>query len=246
MVYIILDVYVMPTFFETRQLVTPGDLLAEGEYVAGENTYKEDNKIYASRTGLVEYEDKKVSVVALRAFYTPKIGDTVIGTIVEVGFNGWTVDINSPYLALLRATDVLSRPFKPQKDDLAEVLDVGDLIIAKIVAYDRTHNPQLSVGEPGLGKITRGQIVKITPTKIPRVIGKKGSMISMIKQETGCHIILGLNGILLITGKSLEDEEMAMMAIHKIEEESHTTGLTDRISQMIKKEKEKIKDEPKT
>ena len=229
----------MPTFFERRQIVTPGDLLAEGDYIAGENTYKEDNKIYAARIGLVEYEDKKVSVVALRAFYIPRVGDTVIGTVVEVGFSGWVVDINAPYLAMLRASDVLNRPFKPQKNDLTEVLDVGDLVVAKIVSYDRTHNPQLSVDEPGLGKITRGQIVKITPTKIPRVIGKKGSMISMIKQETGCHIILGHNGIILITGKSLEDEELAMMAIHKIEEESHTTGLTDRILQMIRKEKEK-------
>jgi len=229
----------MPTFFERRQIVTPGDLLAEGDYIAGENTYKEGNRIYAARIGLVEYEDRKVSVVALRAFYIPRVGDTVIGTVVEVGFSGWTVDINAPYLAILRASDVLNRPFKPQKDDLTEVLDVGDLVVAKIVSYDRTHNPQLSVDEPGLGKITRGQIVKITPTKIPRVIGKKGSMISMIKQETGCHIILGHNGIILITGKSLEDEELAMMAIHKIEEESHTTGLTDRISQMIRKEKEK-------
>lgn len=229
----------MPTFFEKRQLVTPGDLLAEGDYIAGENTYKENNKIYAARTGLVEYEEKRVSVVALRAFYIPKVGDTVIGTVVEVGFSGWTVDINSPYMAILRATEVLNRPFKPQKNDLTEVLDVGDLVVAKIVAYDRTHDPQLSVNEPGLGKITRGQIVKITPTKIPRVIGKKGSMISLIKQETGCHIILGHNGVILITGKSIEDEELAMMAIRKIDEESHTTGLTDRISQLIKKEKEK-------
>ncbi|MBS7616664.1 S1 RNA-binding domain-containing protein [Candidatus Bathyarchaeota archaeon] len=229
----------MPTFFEKRQLVTPGDLLAEGDYIAGENTYKEENKIYAARTGLVEYEDKKINVVALRAFYIPRVGDIVIGTVVEVGFNGWTVDINSPYEAILRASEVLNRPFKPQKNDLTEVLDVGDLVVAKIVSYDRTHNPQLSVDEPGLGKITRGQIVKVTPTKIPRVIGKKGSMISMIKQETGCQAILGHNGIILITGKNLEDEELAMMAIRKIEEESHITGLTDRISQMIKKEKEK-------
>jgi len=239
----------MPTFFEMRQLVAPGDLIAEGEYIAGENTYTEDNKIYASRIGLVEYEDKKVNVVALRAFYIPRIGDIVIGTVVEVGFNGWTVDINSPYLALLRASDVLSRPFKPQKDDLTQVLDVGDLVVAKIVAYDRTHDPQLTVGEPGLGKITRGEITRVTPTKIPRVIGRKGSMISMIKQETGCQIILGLNGVILIIGKNLEDEQLAMMAIRKIEQESHTSGLTDRITQMLKEEKtkrEEIKNESKT
>jgi exosome complex component RRP4 len=233
----------MPTFFERRQLATPGDLLAEGDYIAGEDTYKEDNKIYAARTGLVDYEEKRVNIVALKAFYIPKIGDRVIGTVVEIGFSGWTIDISAPYPAILRAGDVLTRSFKPQRNDLTEVLDVGDVVIAKIVSYDRTHDPQLTVAEPELGKVTRGQLVRVTPTKIPRVIGRKGSMITMIKQETGCHIELGHNGIILITGKNIEDEELALTVIRKIEQESHTSGLTDRISQMIKKEKEKRKEE---
>jgi len=232
----------MPIFFEKKQLVTPGELLAEGDYLAGENTYMEQNKIYASRIGLVDTDNKKVNVVALRAFYVPKMGDIVIGSVVEVGFNGWTVDIKSPYTALLRASDVLSRPFKPQSDELSQVLNAGDLIVAKIASYDRAHDPQLTVGEPGLGKITRGQILHVTPTKIPRIIGRKGSMISMIKQETGCQIILGLNGVILVTGKNLEDEELAITAIKKIEEESHTSGLTDRITQLLKESKGKVEE----
>jgi len=229
----------MPTFFEKKQLVTPGELLAEGDYLPGDNTYLEENKVYAQRIGLVDCENKRVNVVALRAFYVPKVGDLVIGAVIEVGFNGWTVDVKSPYTALLRASDVLSRPFKPQNDELSQVLSAGDLIVAKIASYDRAHDPQLTVSEPGLGKITRGQIMRVTPTKIPRVIGKKGSMISMIKQETNCQIILGLNGVILVTGKSPEDEELAITAIRKIEEESHTTGLTDRITQFLKEQKVK-------
>ena len=81
--------------------------------------------------------------------------------------------------------------------------------------------------------------MRVTPTKIPRVIGRKGSMISMIKQETACQIILGLNGVILVTGKNTTDEELAMASIKKIEEESHTTGLTDRITQLLKEEKAK-------
>ncbi len=232
----------MPIFFEKKQLVTPGELLAEGEYLPGENTYMEQNKIFASRIGLVDTDNKKVNVVALRAFYVPKIGDIVIGTVLEVGFNGWTIDIKAPYSALLRASDVLSRPFKPQNDELSAVLNAGDLIVAKIASYDRAHDPQLTVGEPGLGKITRGQILHVTPTKIPRVIGRKGSMISMIKQETGCQIILGLNGVILVTGKAPEDEELAIEAIRKIEQESHTSGLTDRITQLLKERKGKVEE----
>ena len=105
---------IMPTFFEKKQLVTPGELLAEGDYQPGENTYQEENKIYAQRIGLVDAENKHVNVVALRAFYVPRMGDVVIGTVTEVGFNGWTIDIKAPYSAMLRASDVLSRPFKPQ------------------------------------------------------------------------------------------------------------------------------------
>ena len=229
----------MPTFFEKKQLVTPGEPLAEGDFLAGENTYKEANRVYASRIGLADVDNKKVNVVALRAFYLPKVGDIVIGTVSEVGFNGWTIDIEAPYSALLRASEVLSRQFKPQSDELSQVLNTGDLIVAKIASYDRSHDPQLAVSEPGLGKITRGQIMRVTPTKIPRVIGKKGSMISTIKQETDCQIILGVNGVILVTGKNREDEDLAMMAIRKIEEESHISGLTDRITQLLKEEKTK-------
>ena len=234
----------MPTYFEKKQLVTPGELLAEGDYLPGENTYVEENKIYAQRIGLVDVDNKRVNMVALRAFYVPKVGDIVIGTVAEVGFNGWTIDIKSPYNAMLRASDVLSRPFKPQNDELSTVLSAGDLIVAKIVSYDRSHDPQLTVGEPGLGKITRGQILQVIPTKIPRVIGRKGSMISMIKQETNCQIILGLNGVILVTGKTPEDEELAINVIKKIEQESHTSGLTDRITQLLKESKVNV-EEPK-
>lgn len=231
----------MPLFYEKRQLVTPGDLLAEDDYVAGDNTYKDDGKIYASRIGLVDYEARKVHVVALKAFYVPYVGDTIIGKVVEVTTGGWIVDINAPYFAMLRASDVVDRPFKPQTSDLPSIFDVGDLIIAQVVAYDRSRDPLLTVREPGLGKIMRGQLVEIITTKIPRVIGRKGSMVSMIKRETGCQITIGQNGLILISGKTPEDERLAVMALHKIEEESHTSGLTDRVTEMLRKEKEGVK-----
>lgn len=229
----------MPTFYERRQLVTPGDLVAEGNYVAGENTFKENEKLYATCVGLVDYDERRVSVVALKAFYTPSVGDTIIGKVTDITMGGWIIDINAPYPSLLRASDVMERSYRPQKDELSSIFDIGDLVIAKIVSYDRTRDPLLTVREPGLGKITHGQTIKITPTKIPRIIGRKGSMISTIKRETGCHILLGQNGLVLISGKKPEDEQLAVMAIRKIENESHTTGLTDRVIEMLKKEKEK-------
>jgi len=227
----------MPVFYERRQLVTPGDLLAENEYINGENTFKENGKIYATRVGLFNYDDKRVYVVALKSFYIPMVGDTVIGKVLEVTLGGWVVNIRAPYIAMLRASDALERPVRPQKDDLPSIFDVGDIMIAKIVSYDRTRDPLLTVLERGLGKVTRGQLIEITPTKIPRVIGKQGSMITVIKEETGCQITIGQNGRIIVSGKSPEDERLAIMAIRKIEQEAHTTGLTDRVTEMLRKEK---------
>lgn len=232
----------MPVFYERKQLVTPGDLLAENDYLAGENTFKENGKIYAARVGLVNYENRNIYVMALKSFYVPMVGDTVIGKVVEVSLSGWIIDVKAPYLAMLRASDVLERSFRPQSDDLPSMFDVGDIIIAKIVASDRTRGPLLTIREPGLGKISRGQITEITPTKIPRLIGKKGSMITIIKKETGCQIFVGQNGLILVSGKSPKDERLAILAIRKIEQEAHTSGLTDRVAEMIKKEKSEKKE----
>ena len=236
----------MPIFYEKRQLVTPGDLLAENDYINGENTYRENGKIYATRVGLFDHDDKRIFVVALKSFYTPMVGDTVIGKVLEVTLGGWVVDIRAPYVAMLRASDALERPVRPQKDDLPALFDVGDMMIAKIVAYDRTRDPLLTVLERGLGKVTRGQVLEITPTKIPRVIGKKGSMVTAIKNETGSQVIIGQNGRIVVAGKAPEDERLAIMAIRMIEQEAHKSGLTDRVTEMLRKEKgEKSKKEEK-
>ncbi|MEM1990668.1 MAG: RNA-binding protein, partial [Candidatus Bathyarchaeia archaeon] len=97
-------------YFENRQIVTPGDLLAEGDYVAGNNTYKEGFRIYASRLGLVEYDGRTVRVIALNSVYIPSPGDQVIGKIEDVNVNGWIVDINSPYKGILRANEAFNKP----------------------------------------------------------------------------------------------------------------------------------------
>jgi exosome complex component RRP4 len=230
----------MPVFYEKKQLVVPGDLLAEGDYISGDSTYKKNGKIYANRLGLVDYNGKRVHVVALKAFYIPAPEDLVIGKIVETTPGGWVIDIKAPHLARLRASDVVERSFKPETTDLPSIFDVGDLIITKVVDYDRTRDPILTVREPGLGKIMRGQLIEVTPTKIPRVIGRQGSMVGMIKKETGCQLTIGQNGWILISGRSPEDERLAIMALRKIEAESHTSGLTDRVTEMIIKERKSL------
>jgi len=230
----------LPIVVENRELVIPGQFLAGGPYKNGENTYREGNKIYASQIGFVNLGKKSISVVSIKGRYFPNVNDIVIGVVIDLNLSGWVVDINSPYTAILFASESLNAPFNPKRDDLSKIFDIGDLLLAKILVFNRTRDPVLTVKEPGLGKISRGRLVKLTPTKIPRLIGKRGSMINMIKQKTTCSVVVGQNGLILINGKDTKDEELAVLAIEMIEREAHTKGLTDRINELIESKRKEV------
>ena len=219
---------------ERKQLVAPGELLAEGPYFAGENTYREGGKIFASRIGMADVIGNKLIVVPIKGAYIPRIDDLVLGRVTDIGMSGWQVDICAPYPAMLPMSETpMRRDRESGRRDLSSIHGVGDLVLAQVIAFDRTRDPLLTTKERGLGKITSGRVARISPAKIPRIIGKQGSMITMLKKETGTDIIAGQNGVILATGKNPDQERIAVEAIYMIEREAHTTGLTDRVKAMI-------------
>ena len=221
---------------EHKQLVTPGDLLAEGAFLAGENTYRDGSKIYSARIGLADVIGNKLIVVPIKGAYIPRIDDIVIGRITDIGMSGWQVDICAPYPAMLPASETpMQRGRDIGRRDLSHILGVGDLVLAEVIAFDRTRDPLLTTKGRGLGRVNSGRVARITPARIPRVIGKKGSMITMLKKETGTDIIPGQNGVILATGNP-DQERIAVEALYMIEREAHTTGLTDRVRAMIQEE----------
>jgi exosome complex component RRP4 len=228
----------MQYLVKKRQLVIPGELLAEGDYKSGKNTYQEENKIFSSLIGLANHIGKRVFVVAIKTSYVPLVGDLVIGKVIDMRLSGWSIDINAPYSAMLFTSDAFDRSFDARKNEMSDFLKIGDLILAKVSAFDRTRDPILTIRDKGLGRVGQGRVIKITPTKIPRLIGRKGSMVNLLKRETRCQITIGQNGLVLVNGEKPEWEALAILAIRQIEKDAHTLGLTDRISALLKKEKE--------
>ncbi len=231
----------MPIHVSRRAIVLPGELLAEGKYEAGANTYKEDDKIFSAVIGLAEIRNKVVSVIALKGCYVPRVGDVVIGVITDYSPTSWQVDINSPYIATLQVVDALPKPIDPAKENIRKYFDVGDVIVGEVMIFDRTRNPMLTTKGKGYGKLSGGRLIEISPTKIPRLIGRKGSMINMIKKELECQVIVGQNGRIWISASRPEYEDIAVRAIKKIEAEAHFPGLTERVRKMIEEEKNKLK-----
>lgn len=217
-----------------RKIVIPGEVIAKGDdYLPGEGTEKTSEGIVALRYGLSEESGKLVKVIALSGVYQARRGNVVIGNVENLTFNGWLIDIGVPQTAFLSLTEV---PMYVNKNGLDEVMDIGDMVVAKIWSINK-RGIDLSIKSRGLGKIDEGIIVKVNPNKVPRIIGKEGSMIKMIKDETKCNITVGQNGLIWIKGEKVEDELYAKKAILFVAEKSFISGLTDEIQKWFKENK---------
>ncbi|HLD00714.1 MAG TPA: exosome complex RNA-binding protein Rrp4 [Candidatus Nanoarchaeia archaeon] len=222
---------------EERKVVIPGEALAEGlDYLPGENTYREDNKIYSKVLGLVSLSGRVIKITPLSGPYIHKPGDKVIGQVVDILFSGWRIDTGTAYQGVLNVKDATTR-FIKKEEDLSKILGIGDFVIVTVTNVTSQNLIDLSMKEPGLKKINGGRIIKIGCNKVPRVIGKKASMISLIKDKTGCEITVGQNGLVWIKGPTPEGESLAERAIKLIEEKSHQEGLTIKIEEFLEQNK---------
>src|ERR671931_1421740 len=216
-----------------RKYVVPGDKISEGNFRPLMNVIKAGNSIIATRIGIAETGREGVKVIPLSGVYIPRVNDIVIGKITDHSSLSWEVDINSCFSAHLPAQDVFGRDFSPARDDMGRQLAIGDLIAARIIAFDRTRDPMLTIQDKDLGKIPRGELLKISATRVPRLIGKRGSMIQTIEQATQTRVLIGQNGIIVVIGRSPDGIKLAIRAIRMVEEEAHTVNLTQRVKVLL-------------
>ncbi len=219
-----------------RKVVIPGEVIVKGDdYLPGEGTEKRGDEIVSVRFGLSEENKKLIRVIPLSGVYQPRRGNVVIGKVENITFNGWVININTAENAFLSLTEV---PRYVNKDDLKEVMGIGDMIVAKIYSINK-RGIDLSIRSKGLGKLEKGIIMTINSNKVPRIIGKEGSMISLIKEETNCRITVGQNGLIWINGDKVEDELFAKRAILHVAEKSFMSGLTEEIKKWFEEEKKR-------
>jgi exosome complex component RRP4 len=219
-----------------RDIVVPGQELADGmDYLPSEGAFREGDKIISSKLGLFNLDGRLVKVIPLGGRYIPKKNDTVIGKVSDVGFSNWRIDIGWAFDIMVPLREG-SREFIPNDADLSKYYGPGDLVVAKILKVVSTKIVDASLKMPGCRKLGSGRVIQVESSRVPRIIGKQGSMITMIKESTGCNIIVGQNGTIWISGEDPAKERLAENAIRKIEAEAHSAGLTDNISNFLKKE----------
>jgi exosome complex component RRP4 len=213
-----------------RILVIPGEELGDTSFKPGTGTYKIQNKIFASQVGIKNIRAGYINVIPLSGRYIPRPTDSVVGVVEDLGPSNWMVRINSPYSAFLHVSET---PWNVEYGNTGKFLSIGDTVLAKILHVDESKRVQLTLKEHGLRKLNTGQVVNVSHAKVPRIIGKAGSMISLLKEYTGCRIFVGQNGAIWIDGDT-DKIIYATMAIEMIEKETQTQGLTDAVREFLK------------
>ena len=223
---------------EKRKIVIPSQVLGDIKSKnAGRGTFVENGKIYSGILGILNENERYINIVPLKGRYDPTVGDFVIGVVEEALGSGWLVDINASSPALLHQNEV---PWRVDFGDTKRYLNHGDCIMAKILSVDESKKLQITLNERSLYKIKGGHIIDVEPSRVPRIIGKKGSMLSLIKKYIRCRIFVGQNGRIWVDADT-ESIEKVLQTIYKIEDESTTFGLTNRIEEMLKKDAKDVR-----
>jgi len=194
-----------------KRIVIPGELIADKKlYIS--NTYIEDGRTYAAAIGTVDDEGRYIS---LENRYKPSTGDVVIGIVVDVRHIGYMIDLNLPQTGLVPSRDVRLK------------LQLGDFVICRVKLVNE-------VGDIDLGEVRRlpkGKVIEFPSAKIPRLIGRKSSMLNLLKENAGGDILVGNNGYVWLSDKS--NIPLLLEAIEMIETKAHTSGLTDQMANFL-------------
>ena len=215
-----------------NQFVLPGDIIVTGHYTPEQNVIIDGDRVIATTVGFSEIKDSNVGVISLTGFYIPKIDDLIIGKVISYSALSWEIDINSYYSAILPASDIFGRDFTSSRDNLSLKLAKGDLIAARIVNTG-SREPLITISGQDLGKIDSGELVKISPSKVPRLIGKQGSMIQAIEGATNSSITIGQNGLIILNNDNNSGLERATRAIKMIEINLYEPNLEEKIQNLL-------------
>jgi len=221
---------------QSNDIVVPGDTIVEDEDMnVNSGVYKEQDKIKSKYLGTVMYSGNSVMVRPMGGRYIPEEGDTVIGEVSRVSYSRWSVDLKSPYEGNLNIADATDEYVDLDEDDLTDFYDVGDAVVVKVKNVTKSMDVDLTMTDKRCKKLEGGRIVQVPPSKVPRVIGKKGTMVKQINKVTNCNIIVGQNGLVWISG---DKANLAARAVKKVEDEAHVDGLTDKMADWLEEQTE--------
>ena len=188
-----------PHKFEKKLgIVIPGDDLGEiNDKLAGHGVLEINGRFTAIKRGIINEQERVVSVEPIHSKYIPRPSDLVIGYIEGCTNNIWFVDIGAPFNAILPMS---LGPSKAEFGGARSVIDIGEAIICRVQEVEETHSSVVSMKGMGLRKINSGIVEQLPPHLIGRIIGKGGKFLSELKSNSECRIVVADNGRIWVDG----------------------------------------------
>lgn len=219
-----------PPHSDPKVLVLPGDEIPDRGLQPGFGTYRVGKRVFASVMGYATWREPFIRVVPFAGRYVPKPHDVIVGVVQDVQKTFYLLDIDASRWAPLHTSGT---PWEPGPGELDQYLRIGDAVLVAVENLDPTGKIGVTMKGEDLGKLSGGTLVTISPAKIPRVIGKGGSMIHTITQLTGTRVAVGQNGRIWVEG-SPEGIQRVRECLRIIEEEGQLPGLTERIEGFLR------------
>lgn len=216
-------------------VVIVGDLICGGKnegkllssdndiFLRGYNTISNcegTDEIVAAVCGTVEVTEKVVSVKGLFSRYVPEIGDVVVGRVLDVVGNKWTVDVNCSQSAVMLLSNVsepggvLRRRGRSDELTMRQLFDQGDLIAAEVQRISPDGVPFLQVrsGEK-YGRISSvGKLVTVKSSLMKR---SNQHFISLPQYSS--NLLLGSNGNIWVSeGGQPEDRGESQQSVARV------------------------------
>jgi exosome complex component RRP4 len=196
-------------------VVTPGETItSDAQWMRGHGTYipTDSTTIISTVAGHLHKTNKLLSVQALRARYTPEIGDLVVGRIVNVGTKKWSVDIAAPMLASLPLSainlpgGILRRRTAVDELNIRTFFSEGDLVVAEVQSLHQDNTASLHTRSLKYGKLRNGLFSSLSGAGGGGVLSRRGGVVRSKRQtftlntEAGeIDVVLGVNGYIFIS-----------------------------------------------
>ncbi|KAK5958046.1 Exosome complex component rrp4 [Knufia fluminis] len=208
----------------SHSIVVPGEPITdETQWMRGHGTTTTlsptSTLITATLAGPITPTNKLLSVLPLRARYTPEVGDLVLGRIVSVEKSQWRVDVSAPLLAKLSMSSInlpggaLRRRTANDELQMRRYFQEGDLLVAEVQSVaSGDGSATLHARSLRYGKLRNGVFVAVAGT------GGGGGVVRSRRQQFTVStavaaggigggevdVILGVNGYVWLS-KHIED-----------------------------------------
>lgn len=192
-------------------LVMPGDAIPAAHELAKQNNkvilgpgvQRSGERVFACKPGVLRRKEPNTFWVdSFQKRYTASRGETVIGTVIGKGMDGFRVEIGTSEPAALSFLSFEGATKKNKPD-----VNLGDIVFARLILANPDLESEIvcvdSFGKKEkLGVLSEGFVFNASLNLIRRILSRNCPVLRRLKKEFNFELAAGMNGRIWIKGRN--------------------------------------------